>query len=396
MRSLEFLLITAACSISVTLSRADTFTVTSTTSLGPGSLYEAILSANAHPGLDTIAFNLPGSGVRTINAGDNGLPEITDPVIIDGYTQPGAKANTLELGDNAVILVRIDGSYTSTPHNGFVISAGNCVVRGLSLMGFPVVFNGFTGEQLFDGTAIILQKNGGNLISGNFIGVTSVNGRNENSTGVSVQSSSNIIGGVLAADRNIISLNNVGVSLDRGANGNVVEGNYFGTDPSGEKAVGDAIAIAIDGNDNQIGGFGVAGNVISGSQYGVVILPSGSENYLYGNFIGTDASGTRNLANDRGVSISGSNNQIGGLESGSGNLIWSNLVGVEVKTKDSARPARRNSILSNRISSDIAIDLDSKANPDPGLYDGSTPRSRRWRQRPKRFAELSRHQRHLF
>jgi hypothetical protein len=46
-----------------------------------------------HPGLDTINFNIPGSGVKTI-APASPLPTITDAVVIDGYSQPGASANT--------------------------------------------------------------------------------------------------------------------------------------------------------------------------------------------------------------------------------------------------------------------------------------------------------------
>ena len=38
------------------------------------------------------------------------LPTITDPVIIDGYTQPGASANTLAVGDNAVLLIELNGA----------------------------------------------------------------------------------------------------------------------------------------------------------------------------------------------------------------------------------------------------------------------------------------------
>ena len=45
---------------------AATFTVTNTDDTGPGSLRQAILDANAAPGLDTIAFNIPGAGVHTI------------------------------------------------------------------------------------------------------------------------------------------------------------------------------------------------------------------------------------------------------------------------------------------------------------------------------------------
>jgi hypothetical protein len=58
---------------------------------------------------DTIAFNIPGTGVHTIQPATV-LPEITDPVIIDGYTQPGASPNTLAVGTNAVLNVELSGS----------------------------------------------------------------------------------------------------------------------------------------------------------------------------------------------------------------------------------------------------------------------------------------------
>src|SRR5438067_656697 len=42
------------------------FTVRNAQDSGTDSLRQAILDANANPGLDTIQFKLPGSGVRTI------------------------------------------------------------------------------------------------------------------------------------------------------------------------------------------------------------------------------------------------------------------------------------------------------------------------------------------
>src|SRR5439155_3622512 len=63
---------------------------------------------------------IPGSGVHTIAVGSTGLgvlPPITDPVDIDGYTQPkndgsgtSASANTLADGDNAVLLIELNGT----------------------------------------------------------------------------------------------------------------------------------------------------------------------------------------------------------------------------------------------------------------------------------------------
>src|SRR5690606_14019547 len=55
------------------------------------TLRAAIEAANANEGVDTITFNIPlESSPFTIFPVSCQLPAITDPVIIDGYTQPGA------------------------------------------------------------------------------------------------------------------------------------------------------------------------------------------------------------------------------------------------------------------------------------------------------------------
>src|SRR5262249_51163528 len=77
-----------------------TYTVINTNDAGVGSLRATIQSANNDTTLDTIAFAIPGSGVHTISP-LSALPTITNPVVIDGYTQPGARPNTLANGDNA-------------------------------------------------------------------------------------------------------------------------------------------------------------------------------------------------------------------------------------------------------------------------------------------------------
>src|SRR6187549_3643712 len=90
---------------------ATTYTVTNVNDSGAGSLRQAITDANANAGLDVIAFNIPGSGVHTIVPA-TALPAITDQVTINGYSQPGASANTNgpAQGTNAVILIEIDGT----------------------------------------------------------------------------------------------------------------------------------------------------------------------------------------------------------------------------------------------------------------------------------------------
>src|SRR5262249_54086375 len=76
------------------------FTVTTDADDGPGSLREALTLANNNPGLDMINFAISGSGPFTIQL-LSPLPDITDPVVIEGYTQPGATTNSLATGDNA-------------------------------------------------------------------------------------------------------------------------------------------------------------------------------------------------------------------------------------------------------------------------------------------------------
>ena len=80
---------TAASQLAVALTTSpSTFVVTNTGDSGAGSLRQAILDANAHPGADRIEFNIPGSGFHTITP-LTALPTISDPVTIAGSTQPG-------------------------------------------------------------------------------------------------------------------------------------------------------------------------------------------------------------------------------------------------------------------------------------------------------------------
>src|SRR6185369_16018098 len=87
---------------------AATFPVTNILESGAGSLSNAIAQANATAGTNTISFNiLPLDGtVKTIFI-SNGLPPITQSVIIDGYTQDPAHShtNTLANADDAVLLI---------------------------------------------------------------------------------------------------------------------------------------------------------------------------------------------------------------------------------------------------------------------------------------------------
>src|SRR5215831_6016422 len=104
-----FLAVAISCVTAATAGWADTFTVSNTSDTGTGSLRQAITDANGHMGMDMIIFAISGSGVQTITP-MTPLPAISDPVFIDGYSQPGAQMNTQANGDNAVLMIELNGS----------------------------------------------------------------------------------------------------------------------------------------------------------------------------------------------------------------------------------------------------------------------------------------------
>ena len=104
----------------------------------------------------------------------------------------------------------------------------------------------------------------------------------------------------------------------------MVEGNYIGTDATGTATVANWDGIYIIAPNNTIGGTTAeARNVISGNCYGVYITAA-SGNVIEGNYIGTNATGTAAVANYYGIYIGGPNNTIGGTAAGAANLIFGN------------------------------------------------------------------------
>lgn len=351
--------------------RADTYTVTNTNTTGPGSLAQAIVDSNAHNGQDTVAFNIPGTGVHRIDLSGGPLPEISDSLIVDGYTQPGAHPNTLSIGDDAVILIHLDGGASPAAGNGLTITGSNCLVRGLSITGFSVNSNPDNLAAPTTGFGIFLKGPGtGNVVQGNFIGVKPDGitvGRNLN--GVRVYAAQSTVGGAAQIEsRNVISGNNIGVGLYSGtATGMLVAGNYIGTDATGTHAVGNGLGIALGTTDTLIGGTApLSGNLISGNLQGISLGASyayhitgpGDRALVQGNQIGTTADGSGPLGNGTGIYfVRAPNSTIGGLDAGAGNVIAYNTDGIIVR-------GTGNSILSNSIygNSGRGIILDSGAN----------------------------------
>lgn len=322
---------------------------------GKCTLRAAIQQANAHAGADTITFNIPGPAVHTIKPG-SALPTISDPVTIDGTTEPDYSGKPV---------IELDGSSAGAGpifSNGLMISAGNSTVRGLAI-------------NRFFGAGIFLLGGSGNVIEGNFIGTDAlfvISDRGNAFEGVLIfGSSGNRIGGTAGSTShpfgmctgscNLISGNDKdGIGIVGASTGNKVQGNFIGTSLVGEGDLGnsqDGVFIGGSGSaatGNIIGGTTFAAiNVISGNdRNGIRINDAGSTgNVVQGNFIGTKGSGTGDFGNSQaGVLIDGgaAGNTIGGTASGAGNVISGNdLDGVSLSSAGSG-----NSVLGNRIGTD--------------------------------------------
>jgi hypothetical protein len=317
---------------------ASTFTVTNTADSGPGSLRQAILDANASPGLDTIAFNIPGSGVHTITPATS-LDSVTSPVLIDGYTQPGASPNTDPLATNAVILIELDGTTTiSTGIDILGAGAAGSTVQGLAINRFQqgiVVRGGATGS----------------VIRGSFLGTDPTGSvARPNIVGVEVSDADCHVGGTAPADRNLVSGNTAGVFSGAiqiaGGGGAVIQGNLVGTDATGMLAIPNAEAI-YSNMPATIGGTAPgAGNVISGNSLSGIFYQS--DILIQGNLIGVAADGVSPLGNGlHGIWNHGANGgTIGGLGPGEGNVIaYNGAHGVQ--TDGTQTRIRGNSIHDN-------------------------------------------------
>ena len=190
----------------------------------------------------------------------------------------------------------------------------------------PVGERNVIAGSLGDGVFIGDPGTNANVVAGNFIGTDATGTKPLGNAGNGVQvlesASANTIGGTVAGARNIISASGVdGIELFAGVTGNLVAGNYIGTDVSGTKPLGNAnqgVAIFSSASANTIGGT-VAGarNIVSGNGgEGIRITDGGSSgNLVEGNFIGTDVTGAKPLDNAAdGVSVlnGASNNTIGG------------------------------------------------------------------------------------
>lgn len=315
------------------------YAVTNTNDSGPGSLRDAILNSNASFGGNTIVFAIgPRGSVQTIVPGtvgpSTGLPVLTRPVTLDGWSQGGP-------GYTGPPLIDIDGRLAFTPSFGsfgFNIQASNVVVRGFAINNFPNVNGNGFGIGVFSGTGAWIY---GNYIGTDPTGLTGVpNGQGGiwlagSATGVRLGTNGD--GFNDASERNVISSNNGDGILVQAPN-TTIAGNYIGLGADGTTVLGNGgngIEVRTGGNTlgntppgPSIGGTTAGGNVISGNGGSGILLGSGATgNLIAGNSIGINASGAAAAGNGGpGISAIGaeSANTIGGLTPPLRNVISGN------------------------------------------------------------------------
>ncbi len=349
------------CATSLPLFAA-TFTVTNTDDSGPGSLRQAILDANGTPGFDTIAFNIPGTGVHTITPATS-LPLVSEAALVDGYSQPGATENTDPVATNAVLLIELDGSATTGAVGLIASPSGGSTIQGL-------VINRW-------GTALQTGIAGGNVIRGNFVGTDpSGSFALPNSGGVSVGPPGERVGGTAPGDRNLISGNAaccLNSAINPGPNG-VIQGNLIGTDATGTRAIPNGIGILLSAADVTVGGTAPgAGNVISGNGIGIFLSQSNTHHVIQGNRIGTTADGNGPLGNGDGIqmNVGGDTTTIGGLAPGEGNVIaYNSNAGVNVTGNGGSKNAIRGNSIHDNAGLGIDLASDGPSFNDPQDADG--------------------------
>lgn len=301
------------------------FTVTNTGNSGSGSLREAMTLANASTGPHTIRFNIPQSdpgfdaqkGIWTI-APTYPLPYIMKAgVTIDGTTQTTNQGNTNANGPEIMLFGN------STVDFGFsVMNVPDAVIKGFIISGF------IYGIQVTGNAAA------NNTITGNYIGVNyNASDTIPNYIGVEILGGAhhNIIGSAAPADRNIISGNShIGLRLLQSSY-NIVKNNYVGTDRTGTFALHNYDGISLEGYTqyNILGGLTAAErNLVSGNvAYGIPLIGLDTRyNEIKGNYIGTNADGSAAIPNTYGILFDDGSrfNKVGGYEQGAANLISGN------------------------------------------------------------------------
>ena len=289
------------------------------------SLREAIDAANNQSGLDTIEFNIAvnDSGhfyysddgvanqvstgfIANTTAANDGLIVDIDPDFAKSWYSIAPSAALPDITDAIIIDGTTQPGYTDSPIIELNGSGAGASANGLTIEGGNSTIRGLVINE-FDVSGIRIDVLGGNTIAGNYIGTdvsgTLQVGSDVQDRGIYVLTSGNTIGGTTAADRNVISGNRLqGVLIQQsGTTNNQVTGNYIGTTADG------SAQLANVGGGQQMGVYlwDTPANTIGGTADGAGNVISG--NLWYGVYAwGPNASGNMIQGNTIGMDAAGS------------------------------------------------------------------------------------------
>ena len=232
------------------------------------------------------------------------------------------------------------GNYIGTEADGTTATIGTYDGTGFSIRRLSNSFIGTNGDNINDANegnlisncygGISIRDCGNMLVAGNYIGVDKTGtldyGNRYNGIYLGSAIGPNYIGfkdDLINTDashfRNVIAGNGNDAVRIAGSDGQVLAGNYFGTDVTGTVAIKNGnYGVQLQGaSNNNIIGTNSNGdddikerNIISGNGTGMRFLSgsTGTGNIIAGNFIGTDVTGNNPLPNENhGISLEGNN-----------------------------------------------------------------------------------------
>jgi Calx-beta domain/IPT/TIG domain len=338
---------------------AGTFTVTTASATGPGSLYDALYGViNSTSPTNTIAFAI-GSGPVTIHPPFQ-YPYVTKPVVIDGTTQPGYAGTPI---------VELDGGACNvTSCIGLRLMGGNSTIKGLVVNNYSDRIPNNLGTS-----AGISLASSGNTVVGCYIG-TDITGQSvkKNDAGIRIENGAN--GSVIGtpASRNLISGNNMGIEATfNGPNnmtgGTVIQSNWFGYTASGAATITNYWGLYIQKlSGGRIGGTGAGeGNLFAD----LCAMMTSTGVAIQGNRWGTNATTT-----NAGLAIGyGSGNIIGGTAGGAGNTFTNAPGQWAITIQDSGNNVVQGNSFSNMVMAVGIYEINTVGETNGNMIGGTAP-----------------------
>jgi CSLREA domain-containing protein len=282
--------------------------VTSTNTIITGNYVGTNAAGDADRGNSIFGINL--TGTATVGGDSTGLGNVVSGNGSTGI-QVDVTQNPVTTIQGNIVGLSADGT-ADLGNDSIGIAASNAQIGGTT-SGARNVVSGNSSQGMY------LTNN--NVVEGNYIGLssdgtTAIGNGGASAAGVQISGDDNVFGGSADGAGNVVSGNNTanGVALVGttafGGNStinNTVQGNFIGTDPTGDVVSGfgngTAVIFAFDAQDNLIGGTGDGEtNVIAGNGAGIGGFSSNGQvplnNTIVGNSIHSNDGSFSGLAID--------------------------------------------------------------------------------------------------